>query len=125
MSDLVVLARRFVQLSDELETVRGEIAKAVLNGGGGETPKAPFVRPARQRSGGSQPHPNAQRAEVEDAKVIETLRASPGLRNAEIARKVGRKPNTVSQQLSRLELRGLIIRQDSREGGWSASAAAD
>ena len=33
MSDLVGLARRYVQLSDELASVRGEIAKAVLNGG--------------------------------------------------------------------------------------------
>jgi hypothetical protein len=34
MSDLVDLARRYVALSDQLEAVRGEIARAVLNGAG-------------------------------------------------------------------------------------------
>jgi hypothetical protein len=45
---LVELARRFVELSDELETVRGEIKRAVLNGAG-ERPEIPFSPP----SGGS------------------------------------------------------------------------
>ena len=47
MTDLVGLARRYVALSDELESIRGEIAKAVLNGG---DPSAPFVN--AQRRGG-------------------------------------------------------------------------
>ena len=67
MSDLVELARRFVSLSDELETVRGQIKLAVVNGSGGAEPErkanpmrpvrpgkaaAAEVEPYRRRSGG-------------------------------------------------------------------------
>ena len=58
MSDLVALARRYVALGDEPESVRGEIKRAVLNGAG-ESSTRP-TRPARS-SGGSQ-HPNAAKA---------------------------------------------------------------
>ena len=46
---LIDLARRYVALSDELETVRGEIARSVLNGGGrppGARPCRPLPRPS-------------------------------------------------------------------------------
>jgi hypothetical protein len=60
MSDLVELAGRYVALSDELAGVRGEIAKAVLNGGGGGEPVRPT--PAGRPGGTGSSHPNAQLA---------------------------------------------------------------
>jgi hypothetical protein len=44
---LVELARRYVSLSDELEVVRGEIARTVLNGAG--RTENPSLPPERHR----------------------------------------------------------------------------
>jgi hypothetical protein len=46
MSELVTLARRYVSLSDELEAIRGEIRRVLLNGGAGvaENPTRPVRR---------------------------------------------------------------------------------
>ena len=44
VSDLVELARRYVALSDQLEAVRGEIARAVLNGAGRKENPSPPAR---------------------------------------------------------------------------------
>jgi hypothetical protein len=119
VSDLVELARRYVTLSDELANVRGEIAKAVLNGGGGNEPARP-TSPARQASGG---HPNAKVAQQAEAKIIEVLRSSPGLKTTEIAKAMDSKLNTTTQRLSRMRDRGEIIRSDDGNG-WQAAAPA-
>ena len=92
MSDLVGLARRYVALSDELESVRGEIAKAVLNGSGGK-PAHP-ISPARQASGGDK-HPAAVKAAAEEETILKLIQDRPGMRCAELARKeTGAKRNT-------------------------------
>jgi hypothetical protein len=72
MSDLVELARRYVSLSDQLESVRGEIAKAVLNGGGGNPEPHPT---SAQRRGekASQPSQKMVLAAEAEAKVVEVL----------------------------------------------------
>jgi hypothetical protein len=121
MSDLVVLARRYVALSDQLEAVRGEIAKAVLNGGGGE-PVRP-TRPARAPGGGQSNHPNAQAAAQEETKIIALLKDQPGLRTTQIAKATESKVNTTTQRLARMRDKGAIIRQEGHDAGWQAAAA--
>jgi hypothetical protein len=120
MSDLVGLARRYVALSDQLETVRSEIAKAVLNGGGGAGPNP--IRPTRS-SGGSQPQRMVV-AQAEEERILALLKDRPGMRCKELAALTMAKRNTVSQRLQRLRDRGVIEQLDGREGGWQAAAAA-
>jgi predicted Rossmann fold nucleotide-binding protein DprA/Smf involved in DNA uptake len=115
VSDLVELARRYVTLSDQLEAVRGEIAKAVLNGGAGDKPDAPFAKP---RSKPGSKHPNADAARKSEARILELLNTRP-MRTAEIAVEMGAKQTTTTERLRRLKERGLITKDDA---GWSASA---
>ena len=115
MGDLVELARRYVTLSDQLEAVRGEITRAVLNGSGGE-PVRP-IQPARSSGGGQ--HPNAIAAAAAEALIIERLKERPGMGTAELARASDSKVNTVAQRLQRLRARELV--QGGGEG-WRASA---
>jgi hypothetical protein len=121
MSDLVELARRYVSLSDQLESVRGEIKLAVLNGEGPRENPTPAERPGLKRSQSN--HPNAQAAAQEEARIIELIKSQPGLRSAEIARQTNAKANTTVQRLQRMESRGLIVRLDGKDSGWTASAA--
>ena len=124
MSDLVTLARKFVDLSDQLEAVRAEIAKAVLNGGGGATPKAPFVKAGRPgRTGSQSQHPNAILAQQAESQIIELIKTTPGLKTTEIAKETGSKVNTTTQRLARMRERGLITRGDGGSG-WAAAAPA-
>ena len=124
MSDLVELARRYVSLSDQLETVQGEIKLAVLNGGAGERPAHPT--PAGRPGGtGSQPsHPNAILAQEAEAKIIEVIKATPGLKTTEIANEMDAKVNTTTQRLQRLRDRGVIERLDGKESGWQTAAVS-
>jgi hypothetical protein len=87
MSDLVALARRFVSLSDELESVRGEIKHAVLNGGGDAAPP-PRPTPARSKPGRSKSSPPAHIAAAAKAEreIVDLLKASPGLKAAQMPR---------------------------------------
>lgn len=112
---LVELARKFVRLSDELEAVRGEIARAVLNGAGPQENPPPPVR----SSGGS--HPNAIAAKEAEQAIIEVLRSSPGMGTAAVARATDSKVNTTAQRLARLRDRGMIA--GGGGGGWTASTA--
>jgi hypothetical protein len=68
----VELARRYVSLSDELESVREQIEREVLNGAR-EIPPAPFVRAERPGAKGPQ-HPSALNAAEAEAKMIELRR---------------------------------------------------
>jgi Winged helix-turn-helix DNA-binding len=118
--DLVELARRYVSLSDQLEAVRGEIAKAVLNGGAGEHPVRPM--PAGRPGGTGSQHPNATRAAEAEEKILNVLRATPGLSGTRIAKETGTRVNTTTERERRLESRGPIAR-DAGAGGWTANDA--
>jgi predicted Rossmann fold nucleotide-binding protein DprA/Smf involved in DNA uptake len=120
MSDagLVELARRYVRLSDELDAVRGEIARAVLNGAG-ETQNVPFVH-AQRRGESASLHPNAQAAAKAEARILELLKARP-MRTGEIATATEAKINTVTERLKRMKAKGLVER-DTASAGWAASA---
>jgi hypothetical protein len=116
VSDLVELARRYVALSDQLEAVRGEIARAVLNGPGGE-PVRP-IQPARSAGGGQ--HPNAIAAAEAEREIVELLRATPGMGTTAIAKATGSKASTTIERLRRLKARGQV--QGGGDDGWQAVA---
>jgi hypothetical protein len=114
---LVELARKYVALSDQLEAVRGQIARTVANGAAGEA-----ARPTQARSqpGGSQ-HPNALKAAEAEALIIERLKERPGMGTAELARATDSKVNTTTERLKRMKVKGLIER-DTASAGWAACA---
>ena len=111
-ADLVTLARRFVQVSDELEVLRGEIARAVLNGGG--TPEA--ARPTRAGRPGRQ----AAQAEEAEAEILDLLRATPNLGTAAIVRETAGKVSTVSERLRRMKAKNLV--EGGGQVGWRVTA---
>jgi hypothetical protein len=115
---LVELARRFVELSDELEGVRGEIRKAVLNGTGGSAPRP---TPARSKPGNPRgpQHPKTVAAAEAETRILSLLRATPGMGTMAIARATGAKRNTTVQRLQRLRARGEV--QGGGGDGWTAS----
>jgi DNA-directed RNA polymerase specialized sigma24 family protein len=124
MSDLVELARRYVAASDVLESLRNEIRRAVLNGGG-EKPEAPFSRPARPSGGKSTKaqaqarHPNALKAQKVDQEIVAMLRDRPGLKTMEIAKAMDSKTSTTVERLRRLTARGQVQRDE--QGGWAST----
>jgi hypothetical protein len=126
MSDLVELARRYVAASDVLESLRNEIRRAVLNGGG-EKPEAPFTQPARSsggtvRSRAQAHHPNAVKSQKIDQQVIDLLRATPGMKVGELAKATNAKTSTTGERLRRMRERGSVAPVDG--GGWQAVAAS-
>jgi hypothetical protein len=129
MSDLVALAREYVTLSDQLETVRAKIKLAVLNGGAGPPEKTPpgdgkgnfpqpRVRAKRARS--KTPHPNAKLAAEAEGRILEVIRSQPGIRTAEIARAMDAKVNTTTQRLGRMLTRSVVVKSD--QGGYALPA---
>src|SRR6478672_8908666 len=75
---LVELARRFVELSDQIEDVRDQIKHAIVNGGGGKPELRPFTRPVRRASGGNGSHPSPISAAKAEQKMLEIIKATPG-----------------------------------------------
>jgi predicted Rossmann fold nucleotide-binding protein DprA/Smf involved in DNA uptake len=119
MSDLVALARKFVSLNDEIESVREQIKLAVANCWGGKA-EAPFAQPARQSSGGSQPN-HLQAAKEAESQILELLRTRP-MRMAEISASMGAKQVTTGERLKRMKAKGLIEREDGG-GAWTVVAS--
>jgi hypothetical protein len=113
---LVELARRYVTLSDELESVRDQIKLAVLNGAGGEAPHP--LQPARS-SGGM--NPKAAMAQAAESEIIALLQSTPGLKTSQIAAQTNAKTNTTVERLRRMKERGQIARDEG--GGWQVGAA--
>jgi hypothetical protein len=111
---LVELARRYVAVSDELEVIRGEIRKAVLNGGG--TPEA--ARPTRAERPGRQ----AAQAEKAETQILELLRATPNLGTAALVRATDARGSTVSERLRRMKAKNLV--QGGGAEGWRVTAPA-
>ena len=115
---LVELARKFVALSDQLEAVRGQIARAVANGAAGEASHP--TQPARSSGGTQSKHPAAIKAAEAERAIIELLKATPGMGTTEIARATDSKTPTTVERLRRLQAKGVIERDAS--AGWAASA---
>jgi hypothetical protein len=120
VSDLRALAERYVVLEAEIETVRRAMVSALTNGAGG----ASLLRPtARLRPALKEPREAIFGAAKDaDAKVLELLKATPGMTGAAIMRATNSKPTTLQQRLKRLERRSLVRRDDS--GAWSAMTAS-
>jgi hypothetical protein len=114
MSGLVELARRYVTLSDELEGVRDQIKRAVMNGAE-QNP----TRAERPGAKGSQ-HPSARKAAAAETKMLELIRASPGMRTTAIAKAAGTKTSTTIERLRRMRERGEV--QGGGPTGWTAPA---
>jgi hypothetical protein len=111
---LVDLARRFVELSDELEDVRDQIKRTVMNGADPAPNPTPAVRPGAKR-----PHQLKLQAAAEaEQKIIKIVKAQPNLRTMEIAKEMGAKSSTTIERLRRLSKRGLV--QGGGAEGWTA-----
>ena len=115
---LVELARRYVTLSDELETVRSEIARAVLNGGGGKPDPHPTGAQRPGVKGSQSSHPNAAKAAEAEETILNLLRERP-MRMVEIMAAMESRQSTTSERLRRLRQRGLVA---ADSGAWTATA---
>jgi hypothetical protein len=114
---LVELARRYVACNDELEVLRGELRKAVLNGGG--TPEA--ARPTgAERPGVKGSQSSHSKAAAAEQAIVELLGKEPGLKTGAIAAATGAPAVTVQDRLRRLRRRGAIA--GSGTEGWRATS---
>jgi hypothetical protein len=113
---LVDLARRFVTLSEELEQVRDDIRRCVLNGAGDADHRPPTQ--ARRGAG----HPAAIRSAEAEDRILTLLKDRPGLRTAEIAEATAAKKTTTVERLRRLREKGTVTGGGNE--GWSATATA-
>jgi hypothetical protein len=112
--DLLALASKYVSLTGEIEDVRRAML-ACLTNGAADAARTPRPMQARPKPGS---HPNALKAAEAEAKMIELLRASPGMRTTAIAQATGAKKSTVTERLRRLQARGQVERGE--EGDWTA-----
>jgi hypothetical protein len=116
--DLRVLAEKYVALSGEIEDVRRAMLGCLTNGAGDAAVTPRPIQTARA-SGGKQ-HPNAIAAQQAEAKIVELLRETPGLKSAQIAKETRAKVNTTIERLKRLKARGQV--QGGGDDGWQAVA---
>jgi hypothetical protein len=118
MSDeLVELAKRYSELSDELVDVRRRMLSCLTNSAG-EPNRVP-TRPRGHAPRGEKRSAMLAKSEEEDARVLALLRSNP-LRQATIAQTVGAKTSTLQARLRRLEANGLVQRGD--DGLWSSTS---
>ncbi len=120
MSDLVDLARRYVALSDELEEVRDQIKRVVLNGSGDAA--RPPQPPVRRAPGGQASHPNTVKAAEVENGIVALLKDQPGLTTARIAAAMNAPTTTTVARLNRLKERGEIA--GGGAGGYRVAGAA-
>jgi hypothetical protein len=114
--DLLALASKYVSLTGEIEDVRRAML-ACLTNGAADTAPTPRPMPARPTKPGG--HPNAAAAQEAEAKIIELLRATPGIGTAALARATGAKVNTTAERLKRMKAKGLTV--GGGADGWTAS----
>jgi hypothetical protein len=125
-SELVVLAEKFLSLSNELEAVRNAMRAALANGADPShvRPTHAGKRPGKKTEAKAKPaHPDratvlAKSAAADEA-LLALLKEKPGARPTEIAEATGAAGTTTSMRLKRLADRGLIER---RGDGWTATA---
>ena len=117
LSELVQLAERFVRASAELDAIRNEMRKLLLNGADPNPP-----RPTRAARPGAktrpQQHPKTAKsveAAKAEAKIVELLKSTPGMRTAAIAKATKSGTTTAAGRLKRLRARSLVER-DAGEG---------
>jgi hypothetical protein len=117
MSDLLILASKYVALTGEIEDVRRAMLACLTNGAGANpVPPTPAKRPGAK---GPQPsHPNAIAAQEAERKIVELLQATPGLKTSQLAKATSSKTNTTTERLRRLKARNLIMPAEG--GGWAA-----
>ena len=101
--DLRALAEKYVALNGEIDDVRREML-ACLTNGGGANPVRP-TSPAARRAAGQRNHPNAIAAAKIDEKVIDLLKATPGMKVNELAKATSSKTSTTSERLRRMRTR--------------------
>ena len=94
--NLAQLAERYLHLTGEIESVRRSML-AVLSNGEGPNPSL-----AQRRSEKASQHPNAALAAEAEAKIIELIKTTPGMRTTEIAKAMDSKVNTTTQRLARM-----------------------
>jgi hypothetical protein len=117
--DLVVLAKRFVGLTAELDATRDAMRRLLMNGAGGEA--AP--RPTQAGRPGDEAPPSAKMiaAAASEARIIEVLKEHPGMGVSALAEATAAKRSTTAERLRRLRAKGLV--EAAEGGGWSAAAA--
>jgi uncharacterized membrane protein len=108
-STLLALAEKYVTLETEIADVRREMLLALSNG------HDPAPRPTKARS--SRPG-MLQRSAERDQQALDLIRAQPGLRTAELARRLDGAKGTVANRLERLQAKGLV--QRDANGAWSS-----
>src|SRR5271166_6460142 len=115
--DLVALAKRFVDLTAELDATRDAMRRLLMNGAGGEA--AP--RPTQAARRGDEPPPAAKMIEAaaNEARIIEVLKKQPGMGVTALAEAMSAKKSTTAERLRRLREKGLVEAAES--GGWSAA----
>jgi hypothetical protein len=126
---LVALARRFVTLSEELDQVRDEIRRCVMNGAGGDSvevrpPSQPGAAPAKAKRSSARALDRAAlmaEAREADEAVLAIVRAHPGVKTGEVRRETKQRASTLSERLRRLVKRGLVER--GADGAWTATAS--
>jgi hypothetical protein len=116
VDSLTELARKFVDLSDQLEAVRVEIKRCVLNGGGDPMPNHPPRARAPTKAAGRK----AKQSAKAEAAIVDLISETP-MRTSQIARATSAKVNTVSERMKRLCQRGAVRRDE--DGLWAAAAA--
>jgi hypothetical protein len=123
---VVEAAKRFAYYSEEARRAKGELRK--LLDGDAPNPRRPSARlsghggrrqiPAQARAA------KAANAEEEDKKVVALLKeATSPLRQTEIALQLKQPSSSVGNRLSRLERRGLIVRDANRR--WVAIPSSE
>ena len=131
MSELVQLAERFVRVTAELDAIRASMKKLLLNGadpahptraqrpGAQKRPQRQSLSPGAKKRSSPQPHWNAAGAAKAEAKIVELVRSSPGMRTSAIAKATSTGATTVAGRLKRLQARSLVERHGE---GWRVSA---
>jgi len=119
--NLVDLARRYVELADELEGVRTEIKKVVMNGSGDHAPNPLFAAPAPARVHRARPGATPS-TEVAEQTIIATLQSRPGLKTSEVAEAVGSPVTSTVHRLRRLREKGTL--QGGGNAGWQVAVPA-
>jgi hypothetical protein len=119
-AELAELATRFVDLSREIESVRDQMKRLLLNGARG----APEAHPPTP--GGREPAKTSKHLDVgansaaQDARVLELLRSNPNLKTSAIAKTLQVNRGTTGQRMVRLKERGAVT--GGGETGWSVAS---
>ncbi len=114
--DLVALAKRFVDLTAEIEDTRRAMLTCLTNGAGGEATRPTHAGPAGPSTSSGEAPPQAFdksasnrmiEAAASEARIIEVLKQQPGMGIMALAAATSSKKSTTAQRLRRLREKGL------------------